>query len=93
MVMEDPIYVKPELTDRYSKRASVSCGGQGVSGPRVNLEFNDDGAKLFAKITGENVNKTIAIYLDGQLLSAPNVREAIKDGKAEITGKFTVEEA
>lgn len=93
LVMEDPLYVSTELTGRYLKRASVAFGGQGVSGPRVNLEFNDEGAKLFAKITGDNVNKTIAIYLDGQLLSAPVVREAIKDGKAEITGKFTVEEA
>jgi len=93
LLTQDPLYVSTELSGRYLKRASMSFSGEGVSGPGVSLEFNEEGAKLFAKITSENVGKSVAIYLDGQLLSAPNVREAIKDGRAEITGQFTVEEA
>ncbi|MCE9628386.1 MAG: protein translocase subunit SecD [Candidatus Vogelbacteria bacterium] len=93
LLSEDPLYVSTGLSGRYLKKASVSFSGEGVSGPGVSLEFNEEGAKLFAKITSENVGKSVAIYLDGQLLSAPNVREAIKDGRAEITGQFTVDEA
>ncbi|KKU49455.1 MAG: Protein translocase subunit SecD, partial [Parcubacteria group bacterium GW2011_GWA1_47_10] len=66
--------------------------------PIVSLEFNEEGAALFASITKENVGKTVAIYLDRNLgnfepISAPVVREEILGGKAQITGKFTPEEA
>jgi preprotein translocase subunit SecD len=57
--------------------------------PIVGLTFNADGAKLFEKITGDNVGKTIAIYLDGQLIEAPRVNQKISGGKAIITGNFT----
>ena len=59
----------------------------------VNLEFSDDGARKFADLTTKNVGRTIAILLDGEVLTAPNVREPILGGKAEITGQKTLEEA
>lgn len=92
LVLEDPLYVATPLTGRYLQRATVAFGGQGVTTPRVTLEFNEEGAELFSKITSENVGKSVAIYLDGELLSAPVVQEAIRDGKAEITGQFTIDE-
>lgn len=61
--------------------------------PYVSLEFNPEGAKLFAKITAENVGKRLAIVLDGQIHSAPQVREPIPGGRAQITGGFTREQA
>ncbi|MBU1992546.1 protein translocase subunit SecF [Patescibacteria group bacterium] len=61
--------------------------------PYISIQFNDEGADLFEKITGENVNKPIAIFVGGQLISAPNVREKISGGQAQITGRFTPEEA
>jgi len=48
---------------------------------------------LFAQITKENVGKPLAIYLDGSAISVPNVKEEITSGKAQITGRFTAEEA
>ena len=66
---------------------------QNTREPQVNLQFNAEGAKLFAKITKENVNKTVAIYLDGSAISTPVVREEINGGRAVINGKFTPEEA
>lgn len=89
---QDPYYVSSGLTGRFLERSQVQLGGQGI-GPSISLEFNQEGADLFAEITAANVDKTIAIYLDGQPLSAPVVREAIRDGRAEISGQFTVEEA
>ncbi|WP_413777101.1 SecDF P1 head subdomain-containing protein, partial [Streptococcus pneumoniae] len=49
--------------------------------------------KLFAEMTAKNIDKPIGIYLDGVRISAPTVREAIRDGKAEISGQFTLDEA
>ena len=62
-------------------------------GPSVGIEFNSDGSKLFADITKANVGKRVAIYLDGVVISAPTVREEIRDGRAEISGNFSVNEA
>lgn len=61
--------------------------------PIVALEFNDQGAKLFAEITKRNVGKPLAIFLDGSPISIPTVKEEIPSGKAVITGKFTITEA
>ncbi len=62
-------------------------------GPAALLEFNDEGKKLFADITSANVKKQVAIFLDGQIISAPTVDTAITDGIAVISGKFTPDDA
>ncbi len=61
--------------------------------PYVSIQFNDEGAKLFEKLTEKNVGKPLAIFVGGQLISAPNVNEKISGGKAQISGRFTLEEA
>ncbi len=81
-----------ELTGKQLKRATVSFDQ--VSGsPQVDLEFDSEGTKLFAKITKENINKRVAIYLDGVPISAPVVQSEITNGRAVISGGFTVQEA
>jgi preprotein translocase subunit SecD len=84
-------FVSTPLTGRYLKGAQVSFDQ--FNAPAISLEFNEEGAKLFAEITERNVGKPLAIFLDGNLISAPTVREKIPSGKAEITGKFSLEEA
>ena len=59
----------------------------------VALEFSDEGGRKFADLTTKNVGKRIAILLDGEVLTAPNVKEPITGGKAVITGSRTLEEA
>lgn len=59
----------------------------------VAIEFTDDGAQKFADLTSANVGRTIAILLDGEVLTAPRVNEAITGGKAVITGSRNLEEA
>jgi preprotein translocase subunit SecD len=59
----------------------------------VRLQFDDEGTKLFSDLTTANVGKQIAIFLDGQILSAPNVNSAITNGEAVITGNFTADSA
>jgi preprotein translocase subunit SecD len=61
--------------------------------PAVSINFNNTGAKAFARVTRENVNKPFAIILDNVVLSAPNIIEPILGGQARISGSYTVEEA
>lgn len=76
-----------ELTGRHIERADYEISNQGVGRPIVGLIFNDEGAKLFEKITERNVGKPLAIFLDGQPISAPLVNEKIIGGKAQISGE------
>jgi len=73
--------------------ARVKIGGEFGSEPYVAIEFNSEGARIFDKITAENVGKRIAIILDNTVYSAPVVKERISGGKATITGGFTIDEA
>ena len=59
----------------------------------VNLEFSDEGKEKFADATLKNVGRTIAILLDGEVLTNPVVREPILGGRAEISGQRDLEEA
>ncbi|MCK4525385.1 MAG: protein translocase subunit SecD, partial [Candidatus Andersenbacteria bacterium] len=61
--------------------------------PEVQLQFNSEGKKLFAEITERNVGKRVAIYLDGMPISIPVVNEPITDGRAVISGNFSIDEA
>ncbi len=85
-------YKTTELTGQYLSRATVAFDPT-TQAPSINLQFNTEGAKLFEKITGDNVGKTVAIYLDGTAISAPVVNSKISGGQATITGTFTPVEA
>jgi preprotein translocase subunit SecD len=85
-------YVPTSLTGRYLKKAQMTFD-QTLGMPSVSLEFNEEGGKLFADMTERNIGKAIAIFLDGQPIEVPTVREKISGGSAQITGKFTAEEA
>lgn len=80
------------LSGQQLKRANVQFDpNSGL--PTVALEFNEEGKKLFAQITERSVNKYVAIFLDGEPISIPVVREPIRDGRAVISGDFTIAEA
>jgi SecD/SecF fusion protein len=89
-----PILVKRRtiLTGEALKTARVEIGGR-FNEPLVALSFNARGASLFERVTGENVGKQLAIILDDIVQSAPVIRERIAEGKAQITGAFTAQEA
>ena len=61
--------------------------------PFVSINFDKKGARVFERITGDNVNKRLAIVLDDTVASAPVIQEKIAGGQARITGNFTLEEA
>jgi preprotein translocase subunit SecD len=59
----------------------------------VNLDFDSEGSGAWAAFTAANVGKAVAITLDGQVISAPNINSAIAGGTTEIRGSFTQETA
>lgn len=59
----------------------------------VSLEFNDEGKELFEQATTMYLNNTISIWMDDTMLSSPTVSTVISDGSAQISGRFTAEEA
>jgi preprotein translocase subunit SecD len=85
------LYSKTLLTGDRLKEAKV--GIDQYNKPAVNISFDSEGAKIFDRITGENVGKQLAIVLDGVVQSAPRIEDRISGGNAEITGNFTHDEA
>lgn len=65
----------------------------GRSEQQVSMTMNAEGAKAWARLTKENIGKAVAIVLDDMVYSAPNVQVEITDGRSQITGHFTPEEA
>ncbi len=76
----DLVDAKPDFDDRNNE-------------PVVSFRFNTSGAQRFARTTEENVGKPFAIVLDGEVISAPVIREPIRGGSGQISGNFTVESA
>jgi preprotein translocase subunit SecD len=86
-------YKSTGLTGKDLKSATVVFQSQGLGEPQISLQFNEAGTKLFADLTKANLGKTIAIFLDGNVISAPTVQSEITNGEAVITGKFSLQEA
>lgn len=88
----EKFFIPTGITGRLLERAQVEFS-QNNSEPMVALQFNSEGQALFAKVTEANVGNILAIFLDGTPISMPVVREAIRDGRAQISGSFTPDEA
>jgi len=80
----------PNLTGDYIQDAALQYN---QNEPVVSFSFNKEGSDLFAKMTSENVGSRFAIVLDGALITAPVIREAITGGSGQISGNFTNESA
>ena len=80
------------MTGEYIADARVRPGS-GLEGPYVELILSSSGARLFERITGENVKRRLAIILDNRVYSAPVIQERIGGGRASITGSFDMKDA
>jgi SecD/SecF fusion protein len=89
-----PILIESQvlMTGDMVKNAQVRIGGS-FNEPYVSLDLTGRGGKIFANITGNNVNRRLAIVLDENVRSAPNINEKIMGGSAMISGSFSHEEA
>ncbi len=88
LLLEDQVLMTGEMV----KNAQARVGGT-FNRPYVSLDLTSRGGKKFADITEKNVGRRLAIVLDDVIRSAPNINEAIYGGSAQITGRFTHEEA
>ncbi len=79
------------LTGERLTTASVGFDQYGSA--IVQLSFDKEGAKIFDKVTFQNIGKRLAIVLDGQVYSAPVIRDRIPNGNAQISGNFKAAEA
>lgn len=75
------------ITDARSELSQLS------SSSTVSMTMNPEGAKTWARLTKDNIGRSIAIVLDGMVYSFPNVNQEITGGRSEISGDFTPEEA
>lgn len=87
------VFSETGLTGRMLQKASVQFDQNFANKPIIGLKFNKDGSDLFAKITRENTGSVLGIFLDGNLMEAPYIREEIPNGEAVITGDFTLDQA
>ncbi|KKQ23780.1 MAG: hypothetical protein US35_C0001G0024 [Parcubacteria group bacterium GW2011_GWA2_37_10] len=106
LALQNPYFKPTELTGKYLKSATVNFDPTTYK-PEIQLQFNDNGAKIFEDITSRNISKPIAIYLDGASIIdttgdgkidlqdsyAPIVQNKISGGRAVITGSMNVQTA
>jgi len=92
--IKSPYLVKKRtlLTGEYLTDARVQIDSQ-FNEPYISINFDKKGARIFERITEENVKKRLAIVLDNKVYSAPVIQEKITGGEARVTGNFTTEEA
>lgn len=79
-----PSFIPTDLTGKYLQSAQMDFDQQ-TGMPYVLLTFNSDGAKIFETLTGQNVGKEIATFIDGNLMEVATVQEKISGGQARIT--------
>jgi preprotein translocase subunit SecD len=91
--VDQPIVLKKEAVLAGDAIADATTSIDSNNQSYVGLTFNSRGAKLFERLTTENVKKRMAIVLDGKVYSAPVIQEKISGGRASITGHFTTAEA
>ena len=92
-IMNPAAFTETGLTGALLSSAHLDFSngtGAYASQPVVAVTFNDQGTKLFSDITTQNTGRALAIFLDGNLISAPVIKDAITSGSATISGSFTV---
>jgi len=80
------------LTGKNLKQAMVKLD-QTTNAPLIAFELDSEGADIFAQHTANNVGRYLAIVLDSAVISCPRIEGAIPEGRGQITGRFTLEEA
>ncbi len=83
---------RPPLDGEVVTDARVDFG-QAQATAEVNMAMNAEGARIWARLTRDNVGQSIAIVLDDYVYSAPRVNQEITGGRSQITGDFTIAEA
>ena len=84
------------LQGKYVTKAQATVGGAGTTSagqPIVNLNMNNEGAKIFSRLTGANIGKDLAIVLDDKVYMSPTIKVKIPNGASYIEGLESIGEA
>jgi preprotein translocase subunit SecD len=91
------VNTRSELTGETIMEADPRAGSQmdptSIGKYEVSFTLNDDGTRIFSRVTGANIKKRLAVVLDRQVYLAPEIQVKIRDGRSRITGLNTMEEA
>jgi preprotein translocase subunit SecD len=91
------VNLQSELTGETITEADPQAGSQmdptSIGKFEVSFSLNDDGARIFSRVTGANIKKRLGVILDRQVYLAPEIQVKIRDGRSRITGLNTMEEA
>lgn len=89
----ETILVKKESVLTGDKLVNASVGFDQYGQAIVQLQFDSEGAKIFDRVTFQNIGRRLAIVLDGKVYSAPVIRDRIPSGQAQISGNFSSQDA
>ena len=91
---EREVYIRSQAVLSTAHIASAQVTESPYAGThQIEITFTKDGASIFAEVTRNNIDKPLAIIVEGEVISAPVIRTEIAGGKAVISGSFTQEEA
>ncbi len=91
------VFSQAELTGETITEADPMTGSQmdpnSIGKFEVSLTLNDEGARIFSRLTGANIKKRLAIIMDNKVYLAPEIQVKIRDGRSRITGLNSMDEA
>ena len=87
----DKMYVPTGLSGKNVKKVTIDYQTQGIGAPQVLIQFDGEGAEKLAEVSKKNVGKPLAIFIDGEVFSAPTIQQELIGGSATVTSDFTTE--
>jgi protein-export membrane protein SecD len=87
----EKMYVATGLGGKNVEKVTVDYQSQGLGSPQVLIQFDSEGAEKLAEVSKRNVGKPLAIFIDGQVFSAPTIQQELVGGQAVVTSNFTPE--
>lgn len=84
----DKMYVPTGLSGKNVEKVTVDYQSQGIGAPQVLIQFDDEGAEKLAEVSKKNVGKPLAIFIDGEVFSAPIIQQELVGGSATVTSDF-----
>lgn len=84
----DKMYVPTGLSGKNVEKVTVDYQSQGLGAPQVLIQFDSEGAEKLAEVSKKNVGKPLAIFIDGEVFSAPVIQQELVGGQAVVTSNF-----
>jgi preprotein translocase subunit SecD len=84
----DKMYVPTGLSGKNVEKVTVDYQSQGIGSPQVLIQFDSEGAEKLAEVSKKNVGKPLAIFIDGEVFSAPTIQQELVGGQAVVTSNF-----